>query len=345
MGFSDLGKKLSKLGQDTKNGVQKMSDSVSISNRITAEKKSLERLFASIGETVYKETPDDPKEGLEDEWAAVKVAYANIASLNDQLNHVKGIIYCPNCGKPAAQGDKFCARCGFRLDNLHESTGSRMAEDIKEAGREVGRIATGAADRTGEMVGGAAADTKNFFTKFRDSTSKFMKETGRKFRGKIREDGVKTEDLSGAADFLDMENGAPAQSVNGQDSDTLQESQAVESFEAAAVESAMSGEIAEAVKKLEDDAVESERYASAEAEKHILHEGFEEEDSAADPESDSVPEGESGFAEEDSVTDPDTLYGPENGLAGDLGEMTEECAAEAAEAAAPAEAAPESQDR
>ena len=48
MGFSDLGKKLSKIGQDTKNGVQKVSDSVSISNRITAEKKSLERLYASI---------------------------------------------------------------------------------------------------------------------------------------------------------------------------------------------------------------------------------------------------------------------------------------------------------
>ena len=71
MGFSDLGKKLSKLGQDTKNGVQKVSDSVSISNRISAEKKSLGRLFATIGETMYKESPDVPKEGLEDEWAAV----------------------------------------------------------------------------------------------------------------------------------------------------------------------------------------------------------------------------------------------------------------------------------
>ena len=138
MGFSDLGKKLSKLGQDTKNGVQKVSDSVSISNRISAEKKSLERLFAAIGETVYKESPDVPKEGLEDEWAAVKVAYANIASLGEQLDHVKGIIYCPNCGRPADKGDKFCAKCGFRLDNLQETLGGKMAQDIKEAGREVG---------------------------------------------------------------------------------------------------------------------------------------------------------------------------------------------------------------
>ncbi len=164
MGFGDVMKKISKLGQDTKNGVQKMSDSVSISNRITQEKKSLERLFASIGEVVYKENPDQPKAGLEDEWAAVKVAYANIEHYTDQLNHVKGIIYCPNCGKQAANSDKFCARCGFKLEGRPETTGAKMAQDIKEAGQEVGKMAGEAADRTGEMVGGAAASTHNAFS-------------------------------------------------------------------------------------------------------------------------------------------------------------------------------------
>lgn len=195
MGFSDLGKKLSKLGQDTKNGVQKMSDSVSISNRISAEKKSLERLFAAIGETVYKESPDIPKEGLEDEWAAVKVAYANIASLGEQLDHVKGIIYCPNCGRPADKGDKFCAKCGFRLDNLQESLGGKMAQDIKEAGREVGKLAEGAADKTGEMVGGAAADTRNFFARLKDSASRFAKNAGEKMKSKVTSGEVEMDDF------------------------------------------------------------------------------------------------------------------------------------------------------
>ena len=195
MGFSDLGKKLSKLGQDTKNGVQKMSDSVSISNRISAEKKSLERLYAAIGEAVYKESPDIPKEGLEDEWAAVKVAYANIASLGEQLDHVKGIIYCPNCGRPADKGDKFCAKCGFRLDNLQESLGGKMAQDIKEAGREVGKLAEGAADKTGEMVGGAAADTRNFFARLKDSASRFAKNAGEKMKSKVTSGEVEMDDF------------------------------------------------------------------------------------------------------------------------------------------------------
>lgn len=195
MGFSDLGKKLSKLGQDTKNGVQKMSDSVSISNRISAEKKSLERLFAAIGETVYKESPDIPKEGLEDEWAAVKVAYANIASLGEQLDHVKGIIYCPNCGRPADKGDKFCAKCGFRLDNLQESLGGKVAQDIKEAGREVGKLAEGAADKTGEMVGGAAADTRNFFARLKDNASRFAKNAGEKMKSRVTSEDVEMDDF------------------------------------------------------------------------------------------------------------------------------------------------------
>ena len=164
MGFSDLGKKLSKLGQDTKNGVQKVSDSVSISNRISQEKKSLERLFALIGEAVYKENPDAPKAGMEDEWAAVKVAYANIAAYTEQLNNIKGLVYCPNCGRPAAAGDKFCAKCGFKLNIRPESTGEKMAKDLKEAGQEVGKIAGDAAGKTGEAVGGAAAGTKNAFS-------------------------------------------------------------------------------------------------------------------------------------------------------------------------------------
>ena len=155
-----------------------MSDSVSISNKISQEKKSLERLFALIGEAVYKENPDSPMDGLEDEWAAVKVAYSNIAAYTEQLNHIKGIVYCPNCGRPAANGDKFCARCGLRLDNRPETTGTKMVKDLKEAGQEVGRIAGDAADRTGEAGGGAAAGTRNAFSWLKGRFGKPKKEDG-----------------------------------------------------------------------------------------------------------------------------------------------------------------------
>ena len=209
MGLSDLAKTLSKLGQDTKNGVQKMSDSVSISNRISQEKKSLERLFALIGEAVYKEHPDQPKAGLEDEWAAVKVAYANIAAYTDQLNHMKGIVYCPNCSRPAASGDKYCARCGFRLEVRPERTGLRIAMDVKEVGQEVGHMAGSAKDKTGEAVGGAAAGTHNAFFLLKQKFVKSKKNTD----GKTPE--ASEQDASGSGSKADEEGRDPSLQTDG----------------------------------------------------------------------------------------------------------------------------------
>ena len=261
MGFSDLGKKLSKLGQDTKNGVQKVSDSVSISNRISAEKKSLGRLFATIGETMYKESPDVPKEGLEDEWAAVKVAYANIASLSEQLNHVKGIRYCPNCGRPAADGDKFCAKCGFRLEPVTETTGTKMAQDLKEAGQEVGRIAGSAAGKTGEAVGGAAAQTRNAFAKLKDSAAKLFKETGEKLKKMPKPDEADPDEVSEEEETFSVE---VDEEVRAEDSAAVQEmtGDLAEAAEAGADTAAEAGEAVDAVDAAAEAIAEAEAAGS-----------------------------------------------------------------------------------
>ena len=70
-----------------------------------------------------------------------------------------------------------------------------MAQDIKEAGREVGKLAEGAADKTGEMVGGAAADTRNFFARLKDSASRFAKNAGEKMKSKVTSGEVEMDDF------------------------------------------------------------------------------------------------------------------------------------------------------
>lgn len=164
MGFGDLGRKLAKIGSDTKNGVVKMSDSASINSKINAEKRSLERLFMTIGEAVYKADPDHPAVGLEDEYHAVKVAYANIEDLQTNLNKVKGAVYCPVCGRLAEDGDVFCPKCGTKLPPAEDSTGKKLSQDFKEAGQETAKIAADVAGKTGEFFGSAAAATKNLFS-------------------------------------------------------------------------------------------------------------------------------------------------------------------------------------
>jgi hypothetical protein len=70
-----------------------------------------------------------------------------------------------------------------------------MAQDIKEAGREVGKLAEGAADKTGEMVGGAAADTRNFFARLKDNASRLAKSAGEKMKSKVTSGEVEMDDF------------------------------------------------------------------------------------------------------------------------------------------------------
>lgn len=110
MALEKIKKGLTVIGQGTKS-----SDGTDISKRIEAEKRSLERLLAVIGEKVYKEDPDTPVPGLEDEYAAIKVAYENLTRYQDELEHEKGAIHCPVCGKMASRGDRYCEKCGTCL--------------------------------------------------------------------------------------------------------------------------------------------------------------------------------------------------------------------------------------
>ena len=184
MSWSNLGQKLARIGRDTKNGVQKMSDSVSIKGRISAEKRSLERLFAVM---------DSPRKGLEDEYAAVKVAYANIEKYSKQLDEVNGIVYCPNCGKPADPGDKFCAKCGARL-SPEERAGAKVAQDFREVGQEVGKLAGSAADKTG----------------LKERSAKFVKDTSRKLTRRM-EDVPQDPELTGSLQEEQAETGTDAE--------------------------------------------------------------------------------------------------------------------------------------
>ena len=70
--LESLGKKLARLGQDTKSSVQKLGENYQLNSRISDEKKALEKAFAEIGEAVFNADPDNAPEGLEEVFELVK---------------------------------------------------------------------------------------------------------------------------------------------------------------------------------------------------------------------------------------------------------------------------------
>lgn len=197
MGFEELGKKLMRLGQDTKSGVQKMSESYQLNTKLTDEKKRLEQLFRVIGETVYNENKETPLKGLEEEFETVEAIQKNIAEYTEERNKVKGILYCEECGREAAKGEKFCAGCGAKLPERGDNLSEIMKQDAKEAVGEAGEIMGDVVDKARVLVGNVA-----------DRADAFVKGVASRISGtgsenvvlELNEEEVKIEDEEEAAE-------------------------------------------------------------------------------------------------------------------------------------------------
>lgn len=151
MGFEELGKKLMRLGQDTKTGVQKMGESYQINAKISDAKKRLDQLYRAVGAQVYEANAENPLEGFEEEFAAIARTKKTLRELGHQLNQAKGVVFCPNCGAEAPKGVKFCAHCGTKLPEV-ENVSERMKQDGGCRENVYGTYVHGIFDREGVAV-------------------------------------------------------------------------------------------------------------------------------------------------------------------------------------------------
>lgn len=113
--FEDLGKKLSKAGQGVAQTTRNLADKMKLSNAISEEKKNIERLYSSIGQQYFSEHADSAEESLASLVDEVKAAFDRMGDYTDQLNKLKGVIVCQECGAEAPANAVFCNMCGVRI--------------------------------------------------------------------------------------------------------------------------------------------------------------------------------------------------------------------------------------
>ncbi|MFP4456432.1 MAG: zinc ribbon domain-containing protein [Clostridia bacterium] len=99
----DVGKRSGKLVESTK-----------LSAKIASEEGKLKKLYADLGEEVYKEyTKGEKFDGKFNQlFSDINLALKAIEELKDEQADVKGVKECQNCGAEIKQEAKFCTNCG-----------------------------------------------------------------------------------------------------------------------------------------------------------------------------------------------------------------------------------------
>ena len=116
--FDDLGAKLSKTGQKTMQKANDLADITKLNLRTSELNKSIQELYAKVGEQYYAlhgEQPEEPLSGLCGEISAVK---AEIEAIRGDIQRIKQIRVCPGCGYENPSDASFCNKCGLALPEL-----------------------------------------------------------------------------------------------------------------------------------------------------------------------------------------------------------------------------------
>lgn len=113
--FENLGKKISDASQGAAQQAKNFSGVTKLNGSISEKEKKISQLYLTIGKAYYSQHKDDPAAEEAEKIEEIKTLTAEIEKCRDEINKIKGITKCPNCGAEVSIGAAFCSICGSKM--------------------------------------------------------------------------------------------------------------------------------------------------------------------------------------------------------------------------------------
>ncbi len=134
--FDDISKKISEVSQSAVGKTRDTADLFKLKGEISDEEKKLTSLYAEIGKlycTLHSEDFEPQFQGL---MAGVKETINGIADRQAQIQRIKKISICSNCGAEISLENRYCIVCGApRVMNPNNTTCVNCGKIIEEGNR------------------------------------------------------------------------------------------------------------------------------------------------------------------------------------------------------------------
>jgi len=116
--FDTLGSKLSQTGQKAKQTASDLRDSAKLTGQVSALTKEIQGLYAQLGEAYFKARGEEPDAAVQEHCDALKGKLKELELVRADLQRLKNVKVCPQCGAENEADARFCAQCSTPLPEL-----------------------------------------------------------------------------------------------------------------------------------------------------------------------------------------------------------------------------------
>ena len=115
--FDDIKKKVADTTQGAVKATKDLADIARLNSQISDAQGKIEGLYRQIGKLYFETCGEMAAEPFGEMCAEITAANAQIAKLQAELQVVKGLKRCPNCGADIPMASGFCGKCGTAVES------------------------------------------------------------------------------------------------------------------------------------------------------------------------------------------------------------------------------------
>ena len=128
MGFLDkLSDSISAGGAKVAEKTKELAELAKLSAQIDKANKTAEQTLIEIAKALYADSKDELAAKYPELVEKLDATYAEIATAQEAVRKLKGIVVCPQCGKEVQAGITFCPGCGAKMPEVEAPVAEEAA--------------------------------------------------------------------------------------------------------------------------------------------------------------------------------------------------------------------------
>ena len=113
--FNKITDKISSGANAVANKTKDIAGTTKINFQISEDEREIEKLYAELGKKYYEENGKAAAPEYKEFIDKISALYEKIENEKLEIQRLKGIKVCENCGAELAEGVKFCPKCGSKV--------------------------------------------------------------------------------------------------------------------------------------------------------------------------------------------------------------------------------------